>query len=85
MLHELRKMMATVGEKLGAGDADLRRILNHTAPKSDVLHRHYVGFREGAVADAMFRNQDTLTVLMLSTHRGVQAFQKIVDGVCRKA
>lgn len=42
MLHDLRKLMATTGERLGLGDAVLRRILNHTAPRSDVLHRHYV-------------------------------------------
>lgn len=42
MLHDLRKLVATVGERLGLGDAALRRILNHTPPKSDVLHRHYV-------------------------------------------
>ncbi len=42
MLHDLRKLVATTGERLGLGDAVLRRILNHTPPKSDVLHRHYV-------------------------------------------
>ena len=42
MLHDLRKLLATTGERLGLGDAMLRRILNHTPPKADVLHRHYV-------------------------------------------
>lgn len=42
MLHDLRKILATTGERLKVGDAVLRRILNHTAPKSDVLHKHYV-------------------------------------------
>ncbi len=42
MLHDLRKLLATTGERMGLGDAVLRRILNHTAPRSDVLHRHYV-------------------------------------------
>ena len=42
MLHDLRKLLATVGERLGVGDAVLRRILNHTPQRSDVLHRHYV-------------------------------------------
>ncbi|QIL83411.1 tyrosine-type recombinase/integrase [Diaphorobacter sp. HDW4A] len=42
MMHDLRKLLATVGERLGVGDAALRRILNHTPAKSDVLHRHYV-------------------------------------------
>ncbi len=41
MLHDLRKLMATSGETLAVGDAVLSRILNHTAPKSDVMHRHY--------------------------------------------
>ena len=49
MLHDLRKMLATTGERLKVGDAVLRRILNHTAPKSDVLHKHYVSL---AVEDA---------------------------------
>ena len=40
MLHDLRKLVATVGEKLGLSSAVMRRILNHTAPKIDVLHRH---------------------------------------------
>jgi hypothetical protein len=47
MLHDLRKMLATVGEKLGVSSAVLRRFLNHTAPKTDVLHRHYVGLDVG--------------------------------------
>lgn len=55
MLHDLRKLVATMGEKLGLSDAVMRRILNHTAPKTDVLHRHYVGLkiediREGLVS-----------------------------------
>lgn len=40
MLHDLRKLVATVGVKLGLSSAVMRRILNHTAPKIDVLHRH---------------------------------------------
>jgi integrase len=42
MLHDLRKLFATTGAKLKVGDAALRRILNHTAKRSDVLHRNYV-------------------------------------------
>lgn len=64
MLHDLRKLVATVGEKLGLGDAVLRRILNHTAPKTDVLHRHYVGLNAGDVAGAMVRIQEALVELM---------------------
>lgn len=42
MLHDLRKMLASVGQKIGVSDAAMRRILNHTPPKTDILHRHYV-------------------------------------------
>jgi integrase len=61
MLHDLRKLVATVGEKLGLGDAVLRRILNHTVPKTDVLHRHYIGLNVGDVADGLVRIQGALT------------------------
>lgn len=71
MLHDLRKLVATVGEKLGLSSAVLRRILNHTAPKSDVLHRHYVGLNEADVAGAMVRIQEALTDLMRNAHQGV--------------
>jgi hypothetical protein len=64
MLHDLRKLVATVGEKLGLGDALLRRILNHTAPKADVLHRHYVGLSEADVAGAFVGIQEALLGLM---------------------
>jgi hypothetical protein len=53
-----------VDEKLGLGDAVLRRILNHTAPKSDVLHRHYVGLCGADVAGALIQIMETLTELM---------------------
>nr|WP_229634100.1 integrase family protein [Duganella qianjiadongensis] len=42
MLHDLRKLVATTGEKLKLSDAINRRILNHAAKRSDTLHRHYV-------------------------------------------
>jgi hypothetical protein len=71
MLHDLRKLVATVGEKLGLGDAVLRRILNHTAPKSDVLHRHYVGLNSGDVAGALVQIQDAMVGLMHEAHQGV--------------
>ena len=64
MLHDLRKLGATVGEKLGLGDAVLRRILNHTAPKTDVLHRHYVGLNEADVAGALAGVQEALVGMM---------------------
>jgi hypothetical protein len=64
MRHDLRKLVATVDEKLGLGDAVLRRILNHTAPKSDVLHRHYVGLCGADVAGALIQIMETSTELM---------------------
>jgi len=64
MLHDLRKLVATTGEKLGLSSAVLRRILNHTAPKSDVLHRHYVSLSVTDVADAMVKIQEALVGLM---------------------
>ena len=62
--------MATVGEKLGLGDAVLRRILNHTAPKTDVLHRHYVVLSEGDVLDGLVKIQDALTSMMRNDPQG---------------
>lgn len=64
MLHDLRKMVATVGQKLGLGDAVLRRILNHTAPKTDVLNRHYVGLTGDDVLSELERIQNELDALM---------------------
>jgi integrase len=64
MLHDLRKLVATVGERLGLGDAVLRRILNHTAPKTDVLHRHYVGLVDSDVAEALMAIPEALKGMM---------------------
>lgn len=64
MLHDLRKLVATVGEKLDLSDAVLRRILNHTAPKSDVLHRHYVTLHSRDVAGALEQIQGALQALL---------------------
>jgi hypothetical protein len=72
MLHDLRKLVATVGEKLGLGDAVLRRILNHTGPKSDVLHRHFVGLDESDVTGALEQVQEALLGLMLNAHKAQQ-------------
>jgi len=71
MLHDLRKLVATVGEKLGLGDAVLRRILNHTAPKTDVLHRHYVQLSEADVAEGLVKIQSALTDLMRNDRQAV--------------
>lgn len=64
MLHDLRKMVATVGQKLGISDAVLRRILNHIAPKTDVLNRHYVGLTSDDVFQGLQRIQEELDALM---------------------
>lgn len=53
-----------MGKKLGLGDAVLRRILNHTAPKSDVVHRHYVGLISGDVDEALVQIQEALIGLL---------------------
>lgn len=66
MLHDLRKMLATVGEKLKLSDAVLRRILNHTAPKSDVLHKHYVSLSATDVLSALVMIQSELCNMMAS-------------------
>ncbi len=65
MLHDLRKLLATVGEKVGVGDAVLRRLLNHTAPKTDVLHRHYVGLGVEDVRVALEQIQSELESLQI--------------------
>ena len=69
MLHDLRKMLATVGEKLGVGDAALRRILNHTAPKADVLHRHYVALNTNDALGPLIAIQVELSRLMMDAFK----------------
>nr|WP_273654992.1 site-specific integrase [Caballeronia novacaledonica] len=41
-LHDLRKLVASVGARLNVGDAILRRILGHAPKFGDTLHKHYV-------------------------------------------
>lgn len=64
MLHDLRKLVATVGERIGLSSAVMRRILNHTAPKTDVLHRHYVGLGVADVVDGLERIQTEMDLLL---------------------
>lgn len=66
MLHDLRKLVATTGEKLRISDAVLRRILNHTPPKSDVLHSHYVQLGASDVKPSLDAIQHELCRLMAS-------------------
>lgn len=60
MLHDLRKMLASMGEKEGVGDAMLRRILNHKAKRSDTLHRHYVELTALDILPALTRIQSKI-------------------------
>lgn len=54
ILHDLRKMLATIGEKLGYSDAIMRRILNHVAKRSDTLYRHYVEIGDADILEPLF-------------------------------
>jgi len=42
MLHDLRKLHASIAKNIGTDDSFIRRILNHSAPKNDVLNRNYI-------------------------------------------
>lgn len=64
MLHDLRKLAATTGEKLQISSAVLRRILNHTPPKSDVLHSHYIQLSNPDIKPALEAIQQELCRLM---------------------
>lgn len=64
MLHDLRKLVATTGEKLKFSDAVMRRILNHTPPKSDVLHSHYVQLANPDIKPALEAIQRELFRMM---------------------
>ena len=64
MLHDLRKLLATVGERLAVGDTILRRILNHTAPKTDTLHKHYVSLDATDIAMSLEQIQVYLIGMM---------------------
>jgi hypothetical protein len=68
MLLGLRKLVATVGKKRGLSDAVLRRTLNYIAPKTDVLHRHYVGLTDGDVVDGLVQIQKALVAMMGKDH-----------------
>jgi len=52
-LHDLRKLIASVGARMGIGDAQLRRILGHAPKRGDVLHRHYVELSALDVAEPL--------------------------------
>ena len=67
ILHDLRKLLATVGEKLGYSDSIMRRILNHSAKRSDTLYRHYVEIGEAELFEPLIAIQNSLEVLMAQT------------------
>ena len=73
ILHDLCKLVAAVGEKLGLGDAVVRRILSHTAPKTNVLHRLYVGFNEAETAARLIQIQEGLVALLGNTRQVASA------------
>ncbi len=56
-LHDLRKLIASVGARMSIGDAVLRRILGHAPKRGDVLHRHYVELTAADVANPLTRIQ----------------------------
>lgn len=64
MLHDLRKLVATLGEQLGLSDAIKRRILNHVAQRGDTLHRHYVSLDDKDIRDPLISIQQRLQNLM---------------------
>jgi site-specific recombinase XerD len=64
MLHDLRKMVATVGEQIGLSDAIKRRILNHAAKRGDTLHRHYVSLADADIRGPLIAIQERLQKLM---------------------
>ncbi|MBE2967654.1 integrase family protein [Burkholderia cepacia] len=59
-LHDLRKQLASVGARIGIGDAILRRILGHMPKTSDVLHRHYVSLTSSDIRLELERIQQEL-------------------------
>ena len=66
MLHDLRKLLATAGERLQISDSILRRILNHTSKRSDTLYRHYVSIELSDVKSPLERIQELLLSMMIS-------------------
>ncbi|WP_301768833.1 site-specific integrase [Burkholderia aenigmatica] len=52
-LHDLRKIFASIGARIGIGDAILRRLLGHAPKRGDVLHKHYVTLSVADVNEAI--------------------------------
>lgn len=64
MLHDLRKLLATIGERLQVSESILRRILNHTSKRSDTLYRHYISIELSDIYKPLEDIQDALLQLM---------------------
>ncbi|MBI1174554.1 MAG: tyrosine-type recombinase/integrase [Sideroxydans sp.] len=64
MLHDLRKLLATIGERLQIAESILRRILNHTSKRSDTLYRHYVSIELSDISAPLEQIQRILLKLM---------------------
>lgn len=64
MLHDLRKLLATIGERLQLPEAVLRRILNHSSKRSDTLYRHYISIELSDIKEPLERIQSSLLRLM---------------------
>ena len=58
-----------MGAEVGSGGCSPSVDLNHTPPKTDVLHRHYVGLSDEDVADGLKRIQDELGRTMQDVHQ----------------
>jgi integrase len=65
MLHDLRKLLATVGERLQISESILRRILNHASARSDTLYRHYVSIELSDIQKPLEYIQNALLFLMV--------------------
>lgn len=63
-LHDLRKLLATSGARVGAGDVVMRRVLNHSPLRGDVLNRHYVELSVEDVRGPLEEVQHALEGLM---------------------
>ncbi|MBN3791559.1 integrase family protein [Burkholderia sp. Ac-20353] len=59
-LHDLRKLVASAGARMGIGDAILRRILGHAPKRGDVLNKHYVSLSEADIDSDLTRIQNAL-------------------------
>ncbi|HIH2749063.1 TPA: site-specific integrase [Burkholderia lata] len=59
-LHDLRKLVASIGARMGIGDAILRRILGHSPKRGDVLNKHYVSLSAADTTSDLARIQQAL-------------------------